>query len=53
MQTAGLEGFRYNPLPADPDAKGPTLFAASGKRVAAATRSSRKKADAVPLMKTA
>jgi hypothetical protein len=54
MQSAGLEGFRYNPLPADPDAKGPTLFAASGKRVAASSRhSSRKKADAVPLMKTA
>ena len=54
MQAAGLEGFRYSPLPADPDAKGPTLFAASGRRVAAATRnSSRKKADAVPLMKTA
>jgi ubiquinone/menaquinone biosynthesis C-methylase UbiE/DNA-binding transcriptional ArsR family regulator len=54
MQSAGLEGFRYNPLPPDPEAKGPTLFAASGRRVAAATRSSsRKKADAVPLMKTA
>jgi len=54
MQSAGLDGFRYNPLPADPDAKGPTLFAASGKRVAAASRSSsRRKADAVPLMKTA
>jgi ubiquinone/menaquinone biosynthesis C-methylase UbiE len=54
MQSAGLDGFRYNPLPADPDAKGPTLFAASGKRIAAASRSSsRKKADAVPLMKTA
>jgi ubiquinone/menaquinone biosynthesis C-methylase UbiE len=54
MQSAGLEAFRYNPLPPDPDAKGPTLFAASGKRIAAASRSSsRKKADAVPLMKTA
>jgi ArsR family transcriptional regulator len=54
MQSAGLEGFRYNALPADPDAKGPTLFAASGRRAAAAARSSsRKKADAVPLMKTA
>jgi ArsR family transcriptional regulator len=54
MHSAGLDGFRYNPLPADPDAKGPTLFAASGKRIAAASRgSSRKKADAVPLMKTA
>jgi ArsR family transcriptional regulator len=53
MQSAGLDGFRYNALPPDPDAKGPTLFAASGKRSAAASRSSRKKADAVPLMKTA
>ena len=54
MQSAGLDGFRYSPLPADPDARGPTLFAASGKRIAAASRTgSRKKADAVPLMKTA
>src|SRR5688500_10063102 len=53
MEAAGLENFRYNPLPPDPDAKGPTLFAASGKRMAAANRSSRKKADAVPLVKTA
>jgi ArsR family transcriptional regulator len=54
MQAAGLEGIRYNPLPPDPDAKGPTLFAASGKRIAVSSRSSaRKKADAVPLMKTA
>jgi ArsR family transcriptional regulator len=54
MRSAGLGSFRYNPLPPDPDAKGPTLFAASGKRIAASNRSSnRKKADAVPLMKTA
>ena len=53
MQAAGLEGFRYNGLPADPDAKGPILFAASAKRSVAAAKSSRKKADAVPLMKTA
>jgi ArsR family transcriptional regulator len=54
MRSAGLDGFRYNPLPPDPDAKGPTLFAASAKRIAASSRSStRKKADAVPLMKTA
>jgi hypothetical protein len=53
MQAAGLEGFRYIGLPADPDAKGPTLFAASGKRSAVAAKSSRKKVDAVPLMKTA
>lgn len=55
MQSAGLENFRYNGLPPDPDAKGPSLFAASGKRSsAAATRTTtRKKADAVSLMKTA
>jgi ubiquinone/menaquinone biosynthesis C-methylase UbiE/DNA-binding transcriptional ArsR family regulator len=54
MEAAGLEGVRYNELPADPEAKGPSLFAASGKRsVAAAKSGSRKKADAVPLMKTA
>jgi ArsR family transcriptional regulator len=54
MQAAGLDGFRYNGLAPDPDAKGPMLFAASGKRsVVAKKSSSRKKADAVPLMKTA
>jgi ArsR family transcriptional regulator len=53
MQEAGLENFRYTDLPADPDAKGPTLFAATGKRTAVARSSARKKADAGPLMKTA
>ena len=55
MQSAGLDGFRYNALAPDPDAKGPTLFTASGKRSAAAASGTgtRKKADAVPLMKTA
>jgi ArsR family transcriptional regulator len=54
MSEAGLEGFRYNALPPDPEAKGPILFAASGKRTAAiAQKSGRKKADAVPLKKTA
>lgn len=54
MLAAGLEHFRYNEMPADPEAKGPGLFAATGKRVAAAAKTSpRKKADAVPLMKTA
>ena len=53
MQEAGLEDFRYTPLPADPDAKGPTLFTATGKRSAVARSSTRKKADAGPLMKTA
>ena len=55
MRSAGLESFRYNELPADPEAKGPLLFAASGvRKTASASRdNSRKKADAVPLMKTA
>lgn len=54
MEAAGLDGIRYSELPADPEAKGPTLFAASGKRSAAASKTeSRRKADAVPLMKTA
>jgi ubiquinone/menaquinone biosynthesis C-methylase UbiE/DNA-binding transcriptional ArsR family regulator len=53
MQEAGLENVRYTDLPADPDAKGPTLFAATGKRTAVARSSARKKADAGPLMKTA
>ncbi|HYU53904.1 MAG TPA: metalloregulator ArsR/SmtB family transcription factor [Gemmatimonadaceae bacterium] len=53
MQEAGLEGFRYTELPADPDAKGPTLFTATGKRTAVARSSVRKKADAAPLTKTA
>jgi ubiquinone/menaquinone biosynthesis C-methylase UbiE/DNA-binding transcriptional ArsR family regulator len=54
MQSAGFESFRYNALPPDTEAKGPTLFAASGKRSAAAmTSGGRKKADAAPLMKSA
>ena len=54
MQAAGLERFRYSELPADPAAKGPGLFAASAKRsMAAAKTPARKKADAVPFMKTA
>ena len=53
MEEAGLEIFRYNPLPPDPDAKGPILFAASARSAAAARSSGRKKAEAVPLMKTA
>jgi ubiquinone/menaquinone biosynthesis C-methylase UbiE/DNA-binding transcriptional ArsR family regulator len=52
---AGFEGLRYNVLPPDPEAKGPLLFAASAKRAASVSRrnSSRKKADAAPLMKSA
>ncbi len=55
MTDAGLESIRYNALPADADAKGPSLFAASGRRSAAAVSRtvSRRKAGAVPLMKTA
>ncbi|HEX6912894.1 MAG TPA: metalloregulator ArsR/SmtB family transcription factor [Longimicrobium sp.] len=34
MEEAGLAGYRYVPLPPDPAAKGPTLFAASAKRSA-------------------
>lgn len=34
MEEAGLEGFRYHPLPADPEAKGPVLFTASARRKA-------------------
>ncbi len=32
MDEAGLEGFRYHALPPDPDAKGPILFAATGRK---------------------
>ena len=55
LNGAGLEAVRYNPLPPDPEAKGPVLFAASAKRgsAVASRTNNRKKADAVPLMKTA
>jgi ubiquinone/menaquinone biosynthesis C-methylase UbiE/DNA-binding transcriptional ArsR family regulator len=54
MREAGLEGFRYSQLPPDPEAKGPMLFSATGKRSAAVNRvSSRKKEAAVSLVKTA
>ncbi len=32
FEEAGFWAFRYHPLPADPDATGPVLFAASGRR---------------------
>jgi ArsR family transcriptional regulator len=32
VSAEGFRGFRYRGLPADPDAKGPTLFAASARR---------------------
>jgi hypothetical protein len=51
---AGFEDLRYNVLPPDPEAKGPLLFAASAKRASVSRRNtSRKKADAAPLMKSA
>jgi hypothetical protein len=31
LDAAGLESFRYTALPPAPDAKGPTLFAASAR----------------------
>jgi len=54
-RAAGMEGFRYTSLPPDTAAKGPLLFAASATRSAAAARksSSRRKAEGVPLMKSA
>lgn len=36
FEDAGFWAFRYHPLPADPDATGPVLFAASGRRSGAA-----------------
>lgn len=54
MQTAGLEEFRYQPLPADPDAKGPLLFTASARRIAATAKGSKRaKTHEAPVMKTA
>jgi ubiquinone/menaquinone biosynthesis C-methylase UbiE len=32
MEGAGLEGVRWIPLPADPEARGPGLFSASGRK---------------------
>jgi ArsR family transcriptional regulator len=32
LDAAGFDGIRYNPLPADESAKGPTLFAAAARR---------------------
>ena len=55
MGSAGMVGVRYNSLPPDPDAKGPLLFAASATRSSESARKtgSRKKADSIPLMKSA
>jgi ArsR family transcriptional regulator len=32
LEDAGLKAIRYRPLPADPRAKGPGLFAATARR---------------------
>lgn len=46
MADAGLESTRYHPLPADPQAKGPTLFAATARMSSAARGTSKSKDDA-------
>ena len=38
MAEAGLESFRYQPLPTVPEAKGPTLFAVTGRRMESGER---------------
>jgi len=54
MEAAGLADFRYQALPADPEAKGPLLFTASAKRSAAAAKSAKRRKDEhAPIMKTA
>jgi ArsR family transcriptional regulator len=40
MAEAGFDAMRYRPLPIDPVATGPALFAASGSRRASAVRKS-------------
>lgn len=49
-ETAGLRDLRYHPLPADPVAKGPTLFAAAARRgvVPAATITTSKASHSTP-----
>jgi hypothetical protein len=32
LAEAGFDAVRYRPLPADPSARGPALFAATGRR---------------------
>jgi ArsR family transcriptional regulator len=54
LEGAGLEHFRYHPLPADPDARGPLLFTASATRSAAAAKTGkRRKSAEASLMKSA
>lgn len=53
---AGLYDLRYHPLPADPEAKGPTLFAASARRplhARASTTTSTKSGNAVAAQNSA
>ena len=45
MRNVGLEHTRYHPLPADPQAKGPTLFAATARTSSAALGTSKSKGD--------
>ncbi|HEY8165862.1 MAG TPA: metalloregulator ArsR/SmtB family transcription factor [Gemmatimonadaceae bacterium] len=55
FEAAGLSGVRYRPLPADAAARGPTLFAAIGRRVSMVIERSidERDADTAPLALTA
>jgi hypothetical protein len=53
FEAAGLAGVRYRPLPADPAASGPTLFAAIGRRISMVIERAIDDRDAVPLALTA
>ncbi len=39
LAEAGFEGYRYRPMPADPDAKGPMLFSATARKASHSARS--------------
>ncbi len=45
LDAAGFTGMRFITLPADPEAKGPTLFAATARRAASAEASAARSAD--------
>ena len=53
LESAGLEHFRYHPLPADPDARGPLLFTASATRSVGAAKSGKRRKSEASLMKSA
>jgi ubiquinone/menaquinone biosynthesis C-methylase UbiE/DNA-binding transcriptional ArsR family regulator len=55
FEAAGLSGIRYRPLPADAAARGPTLFAAVGRRISMVIERSidERDADTPPLALTA